>query len=65
MGSKEKTTVPFNGTPEQEKAMQRGTFIHKLLQHLPDIAPEKRADFIKKMTKIYTVEIIDKLRDRK
>lgn len=30
--------------------MQRGTFIHKLLQHLPDIAPEKRADFIKKMT---------------
>ncbi len=29
-------------TPDQEAAMRRGTFLHKLLQYLPDIAPEKR-----------------------
>lgn len=48
--NEEEPAAPSPLTPEQEKAMQRGTFIHKLLQHLPDIAPEKRADFIKKMT---------------
>ena len=37
-------------TPEQEKAMIRGTFIHKLLQYLPDIVPSARHDFIEKMT---------------
>lgn len=37
-------------TPEQEKAMIRGTFIHKLLQYLPDIEVSARRDFIKKLT---------------
>ena len=29
MGSKEKTTVPFNGTPEQEKALREMIGKHK------------------------------------
>ena len=29
MGSKEKTTVPFNGTPEQEKALREMIGQHK------------------------------------
>ena len=37
-------------TPEQEKAMIRGTFIHKLLQFLPDIPPVARHAFIEKLT---------------
>ncbi|MBP5534410.1 MAG: UvrD-helicase domain-containing protein [Alphaproteobacteria bacterium] len=37
-------------TPEQEKAMIRGTFIHKLLQFLPNIEPAARRSFIKKLT---------------
>lgn len=36
-------------TAAQESAMRRGTFIHKLLQFLPDIEPDKRQETIEKI----------------
>ena len=42
----EDTSAPSPLTPEQEKAMKRGSFIHKLLQYLPDIPVPDRANFV-------------------
>jgi len=33
------------GTPELQRRAQRGLLLHKLLQNLPDIAPEGRGDY--------------------
>ena len=46
----EDNTVPSPLTPEQEKAMARGSFIHKLLQYLPEVPQDKRKDFVLKNT---------------
>ncbi len=35
--------------PNQELALRRGTFIHKLLQYLPDIPSNQRLEFAQKM----------------
>ena len=48
--SQEEPSAPSPLTPEQEKAMQRGTFIHKVLQYLPQIAGDEKAEFIKRLT---------------
>ncbi len=34
-------------TPQQEQAMRRGTYIHRLLQVLPDMSPKERTTFLK------------------
>jgi ATP-dependent helicase/nuclease subunit A len=34
----------FAGAGERDKALRRGTLYHRLLQSLPDIAPERRAE---------------------
>ena len=42
--------APSPLTPEQEKAMERGSFIHKLLQFLPDLPAADRKEFVLKNT---------------
>lgn len=49
-------------TAAQELAMRRGTFIHKLLQFLPDIAPDKRRETAEKL-KPKDIEIPDNFFD--
>lgn len=42
--------VPSPLTPEQEKAMERGSFIHKLLEYLPEVPVQDRKTFVKNQT---------------
>ena len=46
----EEPAAPSPLSPEQEKAMRRGSFIHKLLQYLPNVPTSARAEFIAQNT---------------
>jgi ATP-dependent helicase/nuclease subunit A len=43
-GSGEDEPTRFAGRGDRDKALRRGTLFHRLMQSLPDIAPERRAD---------------------
>ena len=46
----EDNKVPSPLTPEQEKAMERGSFIHKLLEYLPEVPVQDRKAFVQNQT---------------
>jgi ATP-dependent helicase/nuclease subunit A len=43
-GSSEDEPTRFAGRGDRNKALRRGTLFHRLMQSLPDIAPERRAE---------------------
>lgn len=46
----EEPPLPSPLTPQQEQAMRRGTYLHRLLQVLPEIEPKDRTAFLKNLS---------------